>query len=116
MNDDLNTSVALSVLFDLVRLTNNLLESGKTTRETLAVVNQMFIELGGDVLGIVKESYPEDRSTTAEYQKLVDNLVAQRNLARDQKDYKTADKIRDILAHSDIILSDAVNVTIWKKK
>jgi len=116
MNDDLNTSVALSVLFDLVRVTNGLLENRKTTRETLNALNQTFMRLGGEVLGIVKESYPEDRLTTAEFQKLVDNLIAQRNLAREQKDYKTADKIRDVLVHSDIIVSDAVNVTIWKKK
>ena len=55
MNDDLNTSVALSVLFDLVRLTNSLLENRKTTRETLAAVNEVFTKLGGDVLGIVTE-------------------------------------------------------------
>jgi len=64
----------------------------------------------------VKESYPEDNLNTTEFQKLVDKLVEERNLARAQKDFKTADKIRDVLAHSNIIVSDAVNVTVWKKK
>jgi cysteinyl-tRNA synthetase len=116
MNDDLNTAIAQSVLFDLVRIANKLLEDKKAARGTLEAVNGMFTKLGGDVLGIVKESYSEDKSTTAEFQKLVDDLIAQRNRAREEKDYKTADKIRDVLAHSDIVVSDAVNVTVWKKK
>ena len=115
MNDDLNTSVSLAVIFEIVGLANEQIAKN-AANETLGAIDNLFTKLGGDVLGIVKESYDEDRLTTAEFQKLVDNLIAQRNLAREQKDYKTADKIRDILVHSDIIVSDAVNVTIWKKK
>jgi len=116
MNDDLNTAVSLSIMFELIRLTQKLLEDSKTTKQTFGAVDELFSKLGGDVLGIVKESYPEDKLNTAEFQKLVDNLIAQRNLARAQKDFKTADKIRDILEHSNIIVSDAANVTVWKKK
>jgi len=116
MNDDLNTAVSLSIMFELVRLTQKLLEDIKTTKQTFGAVDELFSKLGGDVLGIVKESYPEDNLNTTEFQKLVDKLVEERNLARAQKDFKTADKIRDVLAHSNIIVSDAVNVTVWKKK
>jgi cysteinyl-tRNA synthetase len=53
MNDDLNTSVALSVIFDLVRLANKLLQDGNASNETLGAVDEQFGRLGGDVLGIV---------------------------------------------------------------
>ena len=59
MNDDLNTAVALSVMFDLVRLSNKAIDDKKLTRETLGAVNDMFTKLGGDVLGIVPEEYAE---------------------------------------------------------
>jgi len=64
MNDDLNTSVALSVVFDLVRLANKLLQDGNATAQTLAAVDEQFGRLGGDVLGIVKDEYPEAAEDT----------------------------------------------------
>jgi cysteinyl-tRNA synthetase len=117
MNDDLNTSVALSVVFDLVRLANKLLQDGNANAQTLGVVDDLFGKLGGDVLGIVKDEYAQAAGGDDELlDKLVNNLIAERNLAREQKDYKIADKIREVLVHSDIVVSDDVNVTIWKKK
>jgi cysteinyl-tRNA synthetase len=47
MNDDLNTSVALSVIFELVRLANGLLEEKGVTKKTLDAVDGMFRKLGG---------------------------------------------------------------------
>ena len=109
MNDDLNTAVALSVMFDLVRLINNLFNKKDITGETLDAVDQSFRELGGDVLGIVKQSYGTSQITVAEHNrllKLMKNFLEERKRARNQKDFKTADKIRDIFLQSDIIVSD----------
>jgi len=115
MNDDLNTSIALSVLFELVRLANKLAEDSTTTAGTLRAMDKLFSELGGDVLGIVKESHPEDKVTTVEFQKLVDNLIDQRNHARKEKDFKTADAIRTIAVNSGVNLMDNPDgTTTWK--
>jgi len=117
MNEDLNTSVALSIMFELVRETQELLENEDTNKETLEAVNDLFSKLGGDVLGVVKDEYPQSAGSDDELvDKLVNNLIAERKLAREQKDYKIADKIREVLVNSDIVVSDDVNVTIWKKK
>ncbi len=117
MNDDLNTSIALSVMFELVRLGQKLLEDSDTTKRTLSEVDDLFRKLGGDCLGIVKDEYPQAGAADNELiDKLVNFLIEQRNDARKQKDFKTADKIRNILVHSDIVVSDEVNVTIWRKK
>ena len=84
MNDDLNTSVALSVMFDLVSLANRLLAKDETTKRTLNAVDSMFRKLGGGVLGIVRETYTADRISAAEQNrlaKLVDALMQERKEA-----------------------------------
>jgi len=109
MNDDLNTAVALSVIFDLVRLANKLLEDKNTTNESFAAVDQLFRKLGGDILGIVKDSYDTGNITVGEHDKLtkiINNLIEERQKARQQKDFAAADRIRNALALSDIVVID----------
>jgi cysteinyl-tRNA synthetase len=116
MNDDLNTSIALSVLFELVRTTNKLLEEG-TTAETLSVIDGLFGRLGGDCLGIVREEYAE--TGTADH-KTLDGLVAilieQRSQARKRKDFAAADAIRGKLNELGIVLEDKPEGTTWRTK
>jgi cysteinyl-tRNA synthetase len=117
MNDDLNTSVALSVLFDVVRLTNKLIEGGTATRETLSAVDELFTKLGGDVLGIVKETYAEAAGTNDEaVGKLVTVLIEQRATARKAKDFAAADGIRNSLDEAGIVLEDKPEGTQWRWK
>jgi cysteinyl-tRNA synthetase len=120
MNNDLNTAVALSVIFDLVRLLNSLFDKKDVNRATLNAVHQSFRKLGGDVLGIVRESYGTSQITVAEHNRLVkviDNFLLERKRAREQKDFKTADRIRDILLQSDVTVSDeADGSTRWEVK
>ncbi len=117
MNDDLNTAVALSVLFDMVRMTNPLLETPGTTKQTLATISEKFNTLGGGVLGIVLENYPETGGGDEELiGRLVEGYIEQRNIARKNKEYKIADAIRDKLNNIGIVLEDAPEGTTWKRK
>ena len=117
MNDDLNTSVALSVLFDLVRLTNKTLEAGGATRGTLAAIDESFTRLGGDVLGIVQADYAEAGGADDEaVDKLVTILIEQRAAARKAKDFAAADGIRDKLDAAGIALDDKPDGTAWRWK
>jgi len=116
MNDDLNTSVALSVLFDLVRLTNALMEGG-ATQGTLSAVDGLFTTLGGDVLGIVKDDYAEAAGANDEaVGKLVTMLIEQRAGARKAKDFAAADAIRNSLDEAGIVLEDKPEGTQWRWK
>jgi cysteinyl-tRNA synthetase len=120
MNDDLNTAVAVSVIFDLVRLVNTLFDKKGVSKKTLDAVDQSFRTLGGDVLGIVKESYGTSQITVAEHNKLakvINNFLEERRKARGQKDFKTADRIRDVLIQSDItVMDDESGSSRWEAK
>ena len=117
MNDDLNTSVALSVMFELVRLAQKLLEDSRTTQGTLNLVDVLFDRLGGDCLGIVKEEYPQIGDADEELMdKLVNVLIEQRNEARENKDFAKADELRTKLDEMDILLEDKPDMTTWRMK
>ena len=117
MNDDLNTSVALSVMFELVRLGQKLLDDGKGTKQTLSEVDDLFRKLGGDCLGIVKDEYPQAGAADDELMdKLVNVLIEQRNEARSRKDFAAADGLRNKLDEIGIVLEDKPDGTAWRKK
>jgi len=117
MNDDLNTSVALSVMFELVRLSQSLLEDSGTTKETFNLIDVLFDRLGGDVLGIVKEDYQEDaRADEGLTDKLVKILIEQRKEARTNKDFAKADQLRNTLDDMGIVLEDKPDMTTWRMK
>ena len=114
MDDDLNTSIALSVVFELVRLANNLFEKPDTTAETLDAVDDSFTKLGGDCLGIVKDEYPQAGQADDMIEKLVESLIARRSDARNRKDFAAADAIRDKLNQIGIVLEDKPDTTTWR--
>ena len=117
MNDDLNTSVALSVLFELVRLTQVLLEDSNTNVGVLNLVDVLFDRLGGDALGIVKDEYPQAGAADEQVMdKLVDVVIQQRNQARENKDFAKADELRATLDEIGIVLEDKQDVTTWRTK
>jgi len=117
MNDDLNTAVALAVVFDAVRLTNEVLAEGATTAETLKLLDDWFTTFGGDVLGIVKDSYEQTSGGDERLlEAVVDILIEYRNKARGKKDFATADEIRDKLRDVGIILEDRPGQTEWRIK
>jgi cysteinyl-tRNA synthetase len=118
MNDDLNTSIALSVIFELVRLANGLIEAPATTKETLDAIDEMFTKLGGGCLGIVRQEYAAAGGQADDeiIDKLVSVLIDQRAEARRRKDFAAADAIRDKLAQAGIALEDKPEGTAWRMK
>jgi len=124
MNDDLNTSVALSVIFKkvigLVKRAKDIADKDNkpVTRGSWKAIDSQFHELGGDVLGIVKDEYPEAMvGDEDKLGKVMDILIEQRQQARLKKDFFAADSIRDKLANIGILLEDDQNeVTTWRWK
>ena len=117
MNDDLNTAIALSVIFELVRVAGRLLEDSGVTAATLHAVDDLFTKLGGDVLGIVLYDYPQTSGTDdAKVDKIVQILIEQRSQARKNKNFAQSDAIRDQLGEADVVLEDKPGLTTWRWK
>jgi cysteinyl-tRNA synthetase len=116
MNDDLNTSIALSVIFELVRLANRLLEEKSTTKATLTAVDDILSKLGGGVLGIVKDEYAAVTGSEHLVDELVGILIRQRTDARKAKNFEAADEIRKQLERTGIVLEDKPDETVWRRK
>jgi cysteinyl-tRNA synthetase len=117
MNDDLNTSIALSVMFELANLANEHIAKN-ATGETLVAIENMFMKLGGEVLGIVKEQYQQQgEENEAMLNKLVSVIIEQRNAARQKKDFAAADVLRKKLEEIGVVLEDKPGgVTTWRVK
>ncbi len=105
MNDDLNTSIALSILFDLTQLASVLLENANATKQTLDEVDKMFRKLGGDCLGIVKKHYGPTAVDIGVHD-LLKILSEIRKDARKKGDFVTADNIRKSLNELKINITD----------
>jgi cysteinyl-tRNA synthetase len=116
MDDDFNTPEALAVIFDLVKETNVLL-GGSTTpsRTTLELLDGLYRELGGTVLGIIPDRI-EERTTDAMVKSLLEILIGVRQELREQRNYELADAIRRQLESAGIVLEDRPDGTGWKIK
>lgn len=106
MEDDLNTADAISALFEVIRYSNTILTKD-TSKETLDYVLEKINALS-DVLGLLSK---EEEILDCEIQDLID----ERNKARDDKDYKRADEIRDNLLERGIALMDSKEGVTWRR-
>lgn len=106
MDDDLNTADAITVMFELAKDINTNITnapSKKLAEESLKI----FMELA-NVLGLL---YVDEKTSLDDE---IEALIAQRNEARKNKDWATADKIRDELKARHIVLEDTPQGVKWK--
>ncbi|MEE3718696.1 cysteine--tRNA ligase [Tumidithrix elongata RA019] len=124
MDDDFNTSIALSVVFELAKdlrtERNILVHSGKTetSPEHLVQVWKTLVYLS-HILGLETETSPqnsEPESHEAENDILIEQLIQQRVEARQTKNWKESDRLRDELKAMNIILIDQPDgTTRWRR-
>lgn len=107
MDDDFNTALAISVLFDLAKLANYYLLENNTAIEVIDAFLTKFDELF-HVLGLtLKQEEMLDEEIEA--------LIEKRNQARKDRNFKISDQIRDQLKEMNIILEDTSQGTRWKR-
>ncbi len=107
MEDDFNTADAISAIFEYVKFINTNV-SGQSSKEFLGSLYEQ-VKIMTDICGIViekeKEILPEE----------IEQLIAQRQAARKEKNFARADEIRDLLLAQNIILEDTREGVKWKK-
>jgi cysteinyl-tRNA synthetase len=114
ISDDLNTSGALSVLFDLVRELNTAIDAGELGASDGAAVRATF-EAFDRVLGVLALRKAEDEHPPVAVEE-IERLIAARREARMARNFAEADRIRRDLDSRGIILEDTGSITRWKKK
>jgi cysteinyl-tRNA synthetase len=123
LSDDLNTAQALAAVFDFVREANIAMDKGefrqedvKPAQEFLATFDKIFAVLDDDdaeKLATLGYSTGATGPDDAEIEK----LVAERQAARQKRDFATSDRIRKQLADRGILLEDTKDGGVrWKRK
>ena len=109
LEDDLNTHLALSTFFQLVKETNRLAASEKLGIENAQIIMREFERIS-NILGL------EVPKMNQEEKQEIDNLISNREKLREEKQFEKADEIRDELNEMNIELIDHKGKTIWMKK
>lgn len=113
LNDDFNTPVAIATLFDGVKIINSIAAGKeKISKKDLQSLKQHFHVFYFDILGL----QPDENTATGQDDRLdeVMQLVLElRSRARKEKDFDTADKIRDELKKLHIVVKDSKDGATW---
>lgn len=115
MDDDLNTAQAITELIFLQKLINTELNE-QTSLETLKYVKEIFNDLTR-VFGILqdkKNTSDEDENEIKDEE--IEELIKLRNQKRSEKDFKSADELRDKLIDMGIIIKDTKEGSTWTRK
>ena len=112
MNDDFNSPLLISQLFDAVKFINSVRNGSATiTSKDLAFLKDKMMAFTEDVLGLTfSNNQTEDKVSTA-LEGTVNLLIEMRKKARDNKDFATSDTIRDQLLALGIQLKDGKDGT-----
>lgn len=111
MDDDFNTPEALAVLFDLANEVN----------KTKSLASATLLKSLAGLLGLLQRDPDEylqglaSASSNADEALNVDQLIIQRNEAKQSKNFAEADRIRKLLAEASIILEDSPQGTTWRR-
>ena len=114
MNDDMNTPIVISHLFDAARVINTVNDHKATlTQEDIDELKEVFQIFVFDVMGLRDEMASDNTS-------LIDGLMQMildvRATAKANKDWATSDKIRDNLSALGIAVKDGKDGATWEMK
>lgn len=124
MDDDFNTALALSYIFELSKMLNKMIDDDPALNGPFILfTNRLFLSLA-NTLGLLLDDLAHFTSTekirhlnrVGLSPEKLNTMIAERAEARKKKDYKTGDEIRDALAGMGILLQDSPKGTEWRIK
>ncbi len=101
IENDLNTSLMLTCLYDILKENTN-------NNTKIKIIQSFDTVLSLDLLE------EKEKTIDEELVKYIEEQIAKRNLAKQNKDYETADKIRKELEEKNIIIKDTREGTIYE--
>jgi cysteinyl-tRNA synthetase len=110
MDDDFGTSRAVSLMFDLVREGNRLLDEGGDAGPLAGAVETIVGVLGLD------DAEPAPLSSDGITDAEIEDLITRRESARAERDFAGADAIRDQLAAAGVTIEDGPDGTRWLRR
>jgi cysteinyl-tRNA synthetase len=111
LDDDLDVNTGLATVFNLVREVNTLIDEGKLDHVEALRLTNLMMEFDS-VLGILGQITEESEEKLCKEEK---ELIARREKARKNKDWKTADVIRRQLREKGVVLIDTPEGVKWKR-
>jgi cysteinyl-tRNA synthetase len=109
MDDDFNTAGAIGAIFEAIRYCRKSLDYGDAEQECLEVMRKTVVDLCA-VLGLTVEGRGTGGAGDG-----VESLIKEREAARQSKDFRRSDEIRQQLNGQGIELEDTPYGTKWKK-
>ena len=106
LNNDLNTPLALTAFYKLIREVNSLAAEEKITQTSAEIVLPEFERMSG-ILGIQIHKVSDAEKNE------INQMIKKRDEYRMQKNYEQADSIRAKIAEKNIIFFDHKNKTTW---
>ena len=114
LDDDFNSPIAISHLFDACRTINQLADKKQTiTPEGLEALKRVFSVFAFDILGLTAEAAGNAEREEA-FGQAIDLLLELRAKAKADKDWATSDKIRDQLAALGFEVKDTKEGATWR--
>lgn len=107
MDDDFNAANGITVVYELAKWLNQYIEKAEVSAAVLQYGLEMLMQLLA-IFGITFE-------TVELLDEEVDQLIAERNQARKDKNFARSDEIRDQLKDQGIILEDTPQGTRWRR-
>jgi len=113
MNDDFNTPILVSHLFDAIRVINSVADKKETlTADDIEQLKELMQVFVFDVLGLIDES--ESNAGSDVINGLMNLIIDIRKTARENKDWATSDKIRDELKAAGVEIKDTKDGVEWR--
>jgi cysteinyl-tRNA synthetase len=113
--DDLNTPIALSNLFEAVRIVNTAIDGKmKVSAEDKDILKELLQTVTGDILGLVDER--EQGGNEQVIDGLMNMILEYRKEAKQAKDWAKSDQIRDALGALGIVVKDTKEGSTWTLK
>ena len=115
MNDDFQTQLVISYLFEACHVVNTLLDhKAHICADCLKELSETMRLFAFDLLGLKPENGDNNEAREEAYGKVVDMVLSLRAKAKADKDWTTSDKIRDALADAGFEVKDTKDGGTWR--